>query len=116
MKNNDEIALFNKSVGKRIQHVRKSKNMSQEELAGAVQLSTVSISNIENGSSGVGSYDLFQIAEALNISILYLLYGVPTEMEKGLYETFCKAEKLEKKKQDLICSLVNQLIDGLEQL
>ena len=37
MKNNDEIALFNKSVGKRSQHVRKSKNMSQEELAGAVQ-------------------------------------------------------------------------------
>lgn len=116
MKNNEEIDLFNKSVGERIQHIRKSNNMSQEELAGAVQLSTVSISNIENGSSGMGSYNLFRIAEALDVSIVYLLHGLPYEMEKGLYEAFCKAGKLDKKKQDVVCSLVNHLVDDLDQL
>lgn len=76
-------------------------HISQEDLAGAAQLSTVSISNIENGSSGVGSYNLFRIAEALDVSIVYLLYGEPHDMDDRLLETFLKAEKLDQTKKNL---------------
>lgn len=55
-------------LGKRIQEIRKSKNITQERLAELVGIDTSSISNIENGKYYPSSENLDKILTILNIS------------------------------------------------
>ena len=61
-----------KTLGKRIQYIRKSKNITQEKLAELIGINVSSISHIENGK-------YFPTAENLN-SILFALNIYPYEL------------------------------------
>jgi transcriptional regulator with XRE-family HTH domain len=54
-------------LGKRIQEIRKSKNITQEYLAELVGIETVSLSNIERGKYYPSAENLNKILEILNI-------------------------------------------------
>jgi len=56
-----------KLLGKRIQEIRKSKNMTQEFLAEKIGIETVSLSNIERGKYYPSAENLNKILEAFNI-------------------------------------------------
>jgi transcriptional regulator with XRE-family HTH domain len=61
-------------IGKNIQIIRKSKNITQEELEARLQMKGISIdrpmiSKIENSSREILDFEILGIAEALGVSI-----------------------------------------------
>lgn len=64
--------------GERVRETRERAGLSQEQLAAKIQLAGLSmtqkgISRIETGERVVADYELVYLAEALEVSIYYLL-------------------------------------------
>ena len=64
------------SFGKRIAEVRKSKGMTQNQLAERVNMSVVTIAYIETGKRWVRLATLNKIARALKVSVAELFRGL----------------------------------------
>ena len=60
---------INKQLGDKIQRVRKSQKINQEELASKAGIQTATLSNIERGETDTSVYTIFKIASALRIHI-----------------------------------------------
>lgn len=63
------ITKHDKKVGKKIKRVRKSQQLTQEDLAAKVGVQTATISNIERGETDTSVYTVFKIAQALKLHI-----------------------------------------------
>ena len=63
-----------REVGSRIRYARKSRGMSMDELAQAIYKTRSAISKYENGQISVDIATLYDIANALKVSIYDLLY------------------------------------------
>lgn len=61
------MGSLKEKLGKRIQEIRKSQNMTQEKLAEAIGLDTPNLSNIERGKRFVSAETLEKIINALNV-------------------------------------------------
>lgn len=92
-----------KAVGQRIKAAREAKNLTQEELAALVNLSTTHVSVIERGLK-VTKLDTFvAIANALDVSADALLIDVVTHSVTGVTnELSDMIEKLPKDEQKRI--------------
>lgn len=64
-----------KTIGKRIVAKRKSKSLSQENLAALVGLSATALSFIENGEVYVKTDNLYKICKVLDIKLADLFNG-----------------------------------------
>ena len=62
------MSTFKENFGKRIQSIRKRKNLTQEKLAEKIGLDTPNLSNIERGKRFVTSDTLEKIVSALGVS------------------------------------------------
>ena len=69
-----ERESITREVGSRIRYARKSRGMSMEELAQAIYKTRSAISKYENGQISVDIATLYDIANALNVSIYDLLH------------------------------------------
>ena len=91
-----ESLLF--ELGSRIYGRRRELNMTQAELAEAVNLSIQSISCIELGKKAVRPENLVNICLALGVSADYLLFGVRDEKQlegiAGILSTLEEADLL----------------------
>lgn len=56
------------AFGKRVREIRKSKNLSQEELAAIAGIDRSYMGHIERGEKNITLTKLYQIAEALGVS------------------------------------------------
>ena len=70
-----------------IQEWRKVRKMSQTDLAEAVDLSTATISQIENANTGYSQANLEAIARALDVHPIDLLVCDPRQHPKGIWRT-----------------------------
>lgn len=61
-------------IGKNLQRYRKENNLTQEELAERVGISTSFCANLERGKKAMSIVVLRQLADSLDISVDYLLY------------------------------------------
>ena len=84
---------MNESIGKRIDRIRKAKNMTQEDLAGLVGVSSQAVSKWENDASCPDISLLPQLCKVLGVTTDELLTGknnevkmVPAEKRKSLEE------------------------------
>jgi transcriptional regulator with XRE-family HTH domain len=64
---------FLKKLGKQIQTVRKSKGLSQQELAALIEYEKSHMSRLENGNTNPTYITLLKIASALKVSMSELL-------------------------------------------
>lgn len=71
----EEIEVDNIRTGKRIAELRKSKGLTQQELAERLNLSNKTISKWETGAGSPDISNLLILAEALNVSVDELLRG-----------------------------------------
>lgn len=71
----------NFAVGQRIQEERVRKGIKAIDMAYALETSKDQYSRIENGRSVCSTQKLYQIAQHLDVSVDYLLFG---EKEEGL--------------------------------
>ena len=101
-----------KAVGQRIKAAREAKNLTQEELAALVNLSTTHVSVIERGLK-VTKLDTFvAIANALDVSADALLIDVVAHSVTGVTNELSeKIEKLPKDEQIRILNAVRALVD-----
>ena len=101
-----------KAVGQRIKAEKKKKNLTQEELAALVNLSTTHVSVIERGLK-VTKLDTFvAIANALDVSADALLIDVVTHSVTGVTnELSGMIEKLPKNEQKRVLNAVRALVD-----
>lgn len=66
-----------KEIGQRIRKYRKQMNLSQEELAEKIGISTTHMSHIETGSTKLSLPVLVELAENLKVKTDYLLFNQP---------------------------------------
>jgi len=64
---------INEEVGFNIRRIREERGLSQEELATLAGLHRAYIGQIERGEKNIGLKNLEKIANALNVSIKFLL-------------------------------------------
>ena len=99
-----------KAVGQRIKAAREAKNLTQEELAALVNLSTTHVSVIERGLTKLDTF--VAIANALDVSADALLIDVVTHSVTGVTnELSDMIEKLPKDEQKRILNAVRALVD-----
>lgn len=63
------------SIGERIKKIRKSKKLTQYDLADQVGTTHCSISNWEEGKRYMSIYYFAKLCKALDVSADYILYG-----------------------------------------
>ena len=61
------MSTLKENLGKRIQEIRKSKNLTQEKLAEMVGIDTPNLSNIERGKRFVSAETLEKIIKSLDV-------------------------------------------------
>lgn len=83
-------------IGSRIRQLRKGRGMTQEQLAEALNISTVHMTKIENGSRGCSLDILISIAMFFDASLDYLVLGRvrENELRKQLDSTILALETL----------------------
>lgn len=62
-------------IGGRIRDARRTRDLSQSDLASKLNLSRSSITNIENGTQRISVLDLYKIAAAFDLDVVELLPG-----------------------------------------
>jgi len=92
--------MIKQLLGKRIKEIRKSKKLTQEQLAEYVGIETSSISNIENGRYFPTAENLDKIMQILQIMPIELFIAEHNEEQNVLIEklvsAMCKDKKLTK--------------------
>ncbi len=61
------MSTLKENLGKRIQEIRKSKNLTQEKLAEIIGIDTPNLSNIERGKRFVSAETLEKIIKSLDV-------------------------------------------------
>ena len=69
MKNNTEVYLQDKFIRMKLADIRRSKGLTQKEVAEKCGLSVTTISNIESGENSYTTRSLIMYAEALGYEI-----------------------------------------------
>lgn len=69
------------SVGDRIRSKRLALGLSQEEIAERINRATKYYSDIERGSCGMSIETMISIANSLDMSLDYMIFGTPTKEE-----------------------------------
>ena len=85
-------------IGEKIKAIRKEKRISQAEIAKLLNVTQATYSHLENRSSKLTYEQIEKIAEALGVSVKYLLFG---EDEHLVKLTRNKDAELENKIKDL---------------
>ena len=100
------------AVGKRIKTAREAKNLTQEDLAAMVDLSTTHVSVIERGQKVTRLDTFIAIANALEVSADTLLIDVVTHSVTGVTnELSVSISKLPKKEQKKIIKAIQVLVE-----
>lgn len=73
-------------IGARVRHYRTMNHLTQEQLSERVDVSSTTISRLENGDQMVGVFRLIRIAEALGTTPDALLY--PPETEQSIEDEY----------------------------
>lgn len=101
-----DLDVFLKEVGKRVMDRRKTKCMTQEQLADKANLTPQFVSNAEAGKRAMRPENLLKIAAALEVSTDYILTGDIIDKDKLLL-----SEKLEKLTPEEV-RIVEEIIDA----
>ncbi|MCP3028793.1 helix-turn-helix domain-containing protein [Halobacillus sp. A5] len=84
-------------LSQRLKYSRKTKGLTQSELANKIKTTKGTVSNYENGYSTPSNEMLISLANALDVSVDYLLGRSETtvkEPEKNEYDTINEINKL----------------------
>ena len=107
---NEDIKIL---LGKKIKEYRKNKGLTQEQLAEAVGIDTVTVSKIEIGNNYPTSANLTKIAEILSVHPRDLYdFSYKKPKDKVLNEIFEKIIKLSENEKKLY--LLENIINAIE--
>ena len=104
-------------IGQRIKNLRKRKNLSQEQLAEKVWISTTHMSHIETASTKLSLPVLVDIAKVLDVSVDEILFGnTPNHLK--LYENDIAAmlRSCTEKEAKLLISILKDVKNHLDEI
>ena len=108
--NNSREALTLENIGARIRSKRESLGMTQQELAEMVNVTRNTISRYENGETEVGVITLNNIADALSVTVLWLLFGF--DYENDIYNNLLKLTERDRQiVVDTIMAQINSMLN-----
>ena len=103
------------ALGPRIREARKTKSITQEQLAEKIGVTSVYISEIERGNKMPSIPVLISIVEALDISADYLLRDNISSGKPYIYNEFTeKLDKLTPKQRKAALDLLDVFIKNLK--
>ena len=98
-------------IGKRIQAKRKQLKITQEKLAEIIDVSPSFISEIERGTSICSLQTITKIAQTLNTSLDYLIFGITLDNSNTTFLEILKT--IPEKKHKLYVSLCEGIANSL---
>lgn len=99
-------------IGKRIKIKRKDMNLTQEKLSEIIDVSPSYVSEIERGNSIASLATICKLANTLNCSLDYIVFGITVE---NMDHTFSEIIKnIPKKNQSLYINLCSNIADSLK--
>ena len=108
--NNSREALTLEKIGARIRIKRESLGMTQQELADMVNVTRNTISRDENGETEIGVIMLKNIADALSVTVLWLLFGF--DYENDIYNNLLKLTERDRQiVVDTIMAQINSMLN-----
>ena len=108
--NNSREALTLEKIGARIRIKRESLGMTQQELVDMVNVTRNTISRYENGETEVGVITLNNIADALSVTVLWLLFGF--DYENDIYNNLLKLTERDRQiVVDTIMAQINSMLN-----
>ena len=108
--NNSRVALTLEKIGARIRNKRESLGMTQQELADMVNVTRNTISRYENGETEIGVIMLKNIADALSVTVLWLLFGF--DYENDIYNNLLKLTERDRQiVVDTIMAQINSMLN-----
>ena len=105
-----------KALGKRIQTKRKEKHLTQEQLSEICDLSAAHIGHIERGTRILSVDVLVRLAQALDVSIDYLLFDSVTDSENILDNISPVLKEADEQKVKYFLNTVRILAENLDEL
>lgn len=104
--------MINKNIGKRIRQYRESADLTQEDLAKALNVSITAVSNIERGVNYPSFENFINIANLFEISADSLLYDViPHSCAVKATEFADKMRDVSPEKRNRIFAVVDTLLN-----
>ena len=80
---------FNLEIGKRVRKIRRENELTQGKLANSAGLTRSAIANIETGRQAMTAYQVYRIANALNLKNFNVLFEIPeitqSDLEKKMF-------------------------------
>ena len=108
--NNSREALTLEKIGAKIRIKRESLGMTQQELADMVNVTRNTISRYENGETEIGVIMLKNIADALSVTVLWLLFGF--DYENDIYNNLLKLTERDRQiVVDTIMAQINSMLN-----
>jgi len=108
-----------KEIGKMIQNIRKSRNLTQEDLAEKIDSSAGYVSNIETGHKKVGINKLLEIAKALDTTLDVLLINEynNNDIDKALIAQIeLMVRQLNEKQKSEFFILTKKIIEAIKEI
>ena len=102
---------FYSKLGEKIKSIRNSKKISQEQLADQLELTRLSIINLEKGRHKPSIYQLLQIANYLGVTLMALIPPTTkkTTSPKNIRIVTDQNQKLDKTTQAFVNKILNDL-------
>lgn len=113
------MIVDNNVIGNRIRELRKTNNMTQEDLAKMFSITYTSVSYWENGTTKPDIMQMQKLAELFNVSIDYLCgkkdinFNKENKSEYEMDILFRKAKKLDDSKKTKLNSILKTTINVL---
>lgn len=104
------------SLGERIRKARKQKNLTQEQLAEACDLSTAHIGHIERGTRALSIESLITISKVLDVSTDYLLLDVSNSTDRNLSGILNAIDNANEDKYNRLYSVIKILAENIDKL
>lgn len=104
-------------LGMRVRQARKKQNVTQEQLGELCELSAAHIGHIERGTRipSVDTLTLFRIAQALNVSMDYLIFDSVATDEKLFTTINSMLQNKDKRKAKTFLTTVRALADKIDE-
>lgn len=102
-----------KEIGKRIKSKRKELKITQEQLAEIIDVSPSYISEIERGMSISSLFTITKIANTLDLSLDYLIFGFHSDNANYIFTEILKT--IPKENHDLYFRLCENIANALKK-
>ncbi|MDN3583833.1 helix-turn-helix domain-containing protein [Mucilaginibacter flavus] len=103
------------NIGEQIKKTRTAKNLSQKEVALALEMDQAQFSRIENGKTDPSFSTIEKIAQALGVELVELvnaddIFKEVNSYDKSIFEKLALVDQLEEKEKSAFFSILDALV------